>query len=158
MMFYLAGPVDDVDVAVASGWRDQVAAALGNMGHISYSPHKPWHATSEQASAHGASIDAVNRQVIVMADAVIANLAGAGRGFGTLREIEFATSICRPVLVFTAKGYRPVAFHDLFVVDIDPRDFMDPLSLRTRLAAFLDILQSEETERANTRSGSVRSI
>lgn len=118
-LVYLAGPVDDVDAITANYWRSEVAKHVTSWseGHVCYDPQRPWLVAASGLPANARYIDLVNREVIRVAVAVIANLAGPGRGIGTIREIEFARSIDRPVLVFVPDDLPPtVALHDLLVV------------------------------------------
>lgn len=95
ILIYLAGPIDDVEVEEAQGWREQIAVDLPE-GVVLFSPA---HAFLNVNASNIKRADWANRHVINCADAVIANLDGDGRGFGTIREIEFAVRIGRPVVV-----------------------------------------------------------
>lgn len=87
MLVYLAGPQDDVSQDQARGWREELAA--GAPTGVSF--FSPAHAYLAVNRASFPAVDAMNRQAIQMSHAVIANLSGPGMGFGTIREIEFAT-------------------------------------------------------------------
>jgi nucleoside 2-deoxyribosyltransferase len=86
-LVYLAGPVDGVSEPERSGWRQAMGHALIRRGLIGYSPAAPWMAAQEEAVEHASTVDAINRHVINRSVGLIANLAGVGRGIGTIREI-----------------------------------------------------------------------
>jgi hypothetical protein len=95
MLAYLAGPLDGVSHEDGREWYKKLEA-LAPPGWVLY---LPGHAFASPAS-DAIATDAANRSVIVhAASVVIANLSGPGRGFGTIREIEFARQHGRPVVV-----------------------------------------------------------
>lgn len=93
---YLAGPIDDITVDDALGWRHQIAKDYAEV--LFYSPIGPWlNARRSNASI----IDVGNRRSLLTCHGTLANLSGVGYGFGTMREIEFATAHDRPVAIVT---------------------------------------------------------
>lgn len=95
ILIYLAGPQDDVSKRVARGWREKLASSAP-AGVAFFSPA---HAYMNVNRLSFRPVDHVNRLVINAATAVIANLSGQGRGFGTVREIEYAVQVGTPVQV-----------------------------------------------------------
>lgn len=95
ILIYLAGPIDDVPTEVAQEWRED-AKDEAPTGVTFFSPA---HAYSNATPATALAIDRANRNMIAVSDGLIANLAGLGRGFGSIREIEFARMQQKPVAV-----------------------------------------------------------
>lgn len=91
-LVYLAGPIDDVAPYNATWWRDRLCEVLTELGHAVYNPYGAWSQT-EHLRQHAEACRKVNRQAISSCNLVIAYLGGKGRGFGTIREIEFARGI-----------------------------------------------------------------
>lgn len=94
-IIYLAGPIDGVAAGESQTWREK-AADLVDTGVLLFSPA---HAYMNAAPINAQSIDWINKSVIDQCDGVLANLTGAGRGLGTIREIEFARLRNKPVAV-----------------------------------------------------------
>jgi nucleoside 2-deoxyribosyltransferase len=88
ILIYLAGPQDDVSKDQARGWREELAAGAPT-GMAFFSPA---HAYLNVHRESFPPVDWMNRKAISQSHAVIANLGGPGRGFGTIREIEYAVS------------------------------------------------------------------
>ena len=84
---YLAGPIDGVDKREACQWRED-AAALAPTGVLLVSPAHAYIGTTNPATAR--EMDRISRSLILSCYGLVANLSGPGRGFGTIREIEFA--------------------------------------------------------------------
>lgn len=98
MLAYLAGPLDGLDYD-GRAWYDEVAH-LSPPGWVLFKPGNAYAFPGSDPVA----LDKANRAVISEAMAVmIAYLDGPGRGFGTIREIEFAKHIGRPVVVIASK-------------------------------------------------------
>jgi nucleoside 2-deoxyribosyltransferase len=138
---YLAGPIDDVTTAQARGWRASLGAVLNELGYIGFDPAAPWLVQTNQLAVFAAAIDAGNRAVLQDCCAVIANLAGPGRGLGTIREIEFARSLLLPVMAILPDGLAPtVALHDLVVAKIagDPSEQMEFWADHARIRAIVE--------------------
>lgn len=96
VLVYLAGPQDDVSTEQARGWRETLMSNAPS-GVAFFSPA---HAYGNVNPASFPPVDVCNRMVIRhVADAVIANLNGPGRAFGTIREIEWARAFNKPVVV-----------------------------------------------------------
>lgn len=96
-LIYLAGPIDGIESKESKGWREYLAsAAPPNIGLFS-----PAHAYLNVTKECIVGADVANRQIIANCSGVLANLMGSGRGFGTIREIEFA-NIHRKIVVVAA--------------------------------------------------------
>lgn len=93
LMVYLAGPMDDVSKQVARGWREKLATGAP-VGVAFFSPA---HAYLNVNPRSFPAVDQLNRVAIQGSHAMIANLGGQGRGFGTIREIEYALQVHTPV-------------------------------------------------------------
>lgn len=111
---YLAGPIDAVSRPDAMGWRDQVAGLLSREDITSYNPCAAFvngHLDTAEA------IDRVNRVAIQSCDAVIARFTDKAPSVGTPREIEFARSLNKPVVVWAdnEKFKRHLAAFDVEV-------------------------------------------
>lgn len=101
ILIYLAGPQDDVTTEQARGWREELAAGAPT-GVAFFSPA---HAYMGVNQASFPAVDSMNRHAIQASHAVIANLSGPGRGFGTIREIEYAIAHNRFVQVVGDIGH-----------------------------------------------------
>ena len=55
MMVYLAGPVDDVDVLEADGWREQVAELLTERNLVAFFPNRASISRRSRANSSGNS-------------------------------------------------------------------------------------------------------
>lgn len=96
-MVYLAGPIDDVGTSEAMNWRTCLASCLQQHNISCFNPVKAYFIASVPPVAE--KIVAIDRFVISQCDVVVAYLAGEGRAFGTIREIEYARSIGKRVIV-----------------------------------------------------------
>lgn len=105
---YLAGPMDDISHEEAHLWRVQLALAFPRV--LFFDPTDAWlNAGMDTAEA----VDHGNRVMLWTADGVLANLGGPGRGFGTVREIEFARSRGKPVAVAIPEPLVSLLSHDV---------------------------------------------
>jgi hypothetical protein len=93
-LVYLAGPIDGIDRKDALGWREKLAEEAPSMVLL-FNPVTAYHGVNAGTAI---AADQVNRMVIARCSAVIANLSGPGRAFGTIREIEFAR-FCEKLVV-----------------------------------------------------------
>ncbi len=110
MTLYLAGPIEGVSLDDATGWRLR-AAEIAPAGCLLFDPVLAWHGVS-QATASAVSYG--DRVTIAHCDGVLAYLAGPGRAFGTIREIEWARSHGKPVAVVVGDDPLLSAFaHDV---------------------------------------------
>lgn len=112
MTIYLAGPIDGVSEDEARGWRRQVIESAPT-GCLFFDPSSAWGGAS---AATAEALDQGNRGVLYNCDGVLVNLSGPGRGFGTIRELEFGRGQGKPVAV--AEGdHQIVSFlkYDLMV-------------------------------------------
>jgi hypothetical protein len=92
---YLAGPVDDIQPDEAVGWRERIAADWPEI--LFFCPPTAFLNRSMESAG---ALDRIEKRVITECNAMLANLGGPGKGFGTIREIEYARS--------HEGGHRPV--------------------------------------------------
>lgn len=114
---YAAGPIDDVSMEEAHGWRSALIEILPT-GVLVFNPAAAWLGASQAVAE---AVDYGNRCMILVCDGVLVNLAGAGRAFGTIREIEFARGRGIPVAVCT--GNQPIV--SWLAHDIEQRATME---------------------------------
>lgn len=112
-LVYLAGPIDDITTTEASGWRVEVSGALASKGINSFNPHAAYSIANLRPICQ--QVAEIDRSAIRHCDALIANLLGSGRAFGTIREVEFARSLDKRVIVVAEKLESAFA-HDVQVV------------------------------------------
>lgn len=114
IMIYLAGPIDDITINQARTWREEAGLDLPT-GVVLFSPAHAYQGEVSEATAP--KVDYINRVNIAFCDGMIANLSGPGRGFGTVREIEFARSRNKPVVVIDSIDHIvSMMAHDLHLV------------------------------------------
>jgi nucleoside 2-deoxyribosyltransferase len=129
MTIYLAGPIDGINTQEAQGWRRRVASSAPT-GVLFFDPSRAWWGATP---ATAAAVDHGNRIQIMSCDGVLANLSGPGRGFGSVREIEFARLHGKPVAVVSREPLVSLTAHDLFLhTDIE--------------AALMELLQAVRDE------------
>ena len=118
MIVYLAGPIDLVSSEEAKGWREELVLPPGV---LTVSPaHGYRGATLETAP----DVDRVCRAMIRASDWVLANLCGEGLAVGTIREIEYAKSLGKLVVVaWPLDREVPFMLHDT-VLAPSPQDAM----------------------------------
>ena len=110
LLVYLAGPIDGVSPDEALDWRE-AAASAAPQGMVFFSPCSAYLDT-----ASGPAADRANRAIIRECDVLLANLLGGGLKLGTMREIEYARSLGKPVVVISEVAGASLAAHDLTVV------------------------------------------
>lgn len=98
-MVYLAGPVDGIPEEDALIWRAETAKALGLYGVNVYNPMGPYLYNTGDMRISAKEICEICRYAINKSDVVLVNLTGKGKAFGTIREIEYAKSIGKRVVV-----------------------------------------------------------
>lgn len=129
-MVFLSGPIDDIDGREASSWRDTLSRMLLNNGMASYNPYSAFKLDINQQFISDKVIN-INKAAIDQCDLVIANLAGNGRAFGTIREIEYARLKGIPVIivgdVISLSAYDCVVFDNF-------KDLYDFLGVKVKLA------------------------
>jgi hypothetical protein len=107
---YLAGPIDDIGQNESRGWRERIAEILPT-SVVCFSPAHAFIGTNKE---NFRAVDFINRHAIkCCCTGVLANLAGPGQGFGTIREIEFAVMTNTPVAV--AGQIESWMSHDIMV-------------------------------------------
>lgn len=110
VMIYLAGPIDSDPKA--GPWREQAAAYLAEHGIASFNPLRAF-AGATCAAPH---VDAINRYALATCTAVLVNLLTDGRAFGTIREIEQAAHLEKPMIVVAGEWIvNHVSAYDLAV-------------------------------------------
>lgn len=109
---YLAGPIDAVTRADAMGWRDQVSGILARQDIATYNPCAAFAGGSLLTAD---VIDKINRTAIQSCDAVLARMTEKAPSVGTPREIEFAVSLRKPVVVWADNDQwkRHLAAYDI---------------------------------------------
>lgn len=112
-MVYLAGPIDDVDMSEAVGWRARLVSLLRQHNISCFNPVGACFIADVPSVAE--KVVSIDRFAIFQCDAVIAYLAGEGRAFGTIREIEFARSMGKKVIV-VVDSLASAFSHDVEVV------------------------------------------
>jgi nucleoside 2-deoxyribosyltransferase len=104
MLVYLAGPVDGVKRKEALDWREDVSQHLNRAGISTFSPAHAFSVVyfSGNSSFHkvtARTVTEINRYVISQSSVVLAYLPKDRITIGTIREIEYAISIGKPVVV-----------------------------------------------------------
>lgn len=114
-MVYLAGPIDNVDTALALGWRKSTGEILATCGVTSFNPCAAFF-VGKQPPAE--LIRSINRHALFVSHICLVNLTGPTMGFGTLREIEYARSLGKRVIVaHNSKLDNHLDAYDLELVD-----------------------------------------
>lgn len=115
MLIYLAGPMDGVGLDEARSWREDAQSRLSAIGCGTFSPA---HAYSSPYYIKEAIQD-LNREAIIRSAGMLVNYGP--KAFGTLREIEAARLLDKPVAVIAGDFIGPlsahVETHDLLLSD-----------------------------------------
>jgi len=114
-MVYLAGPIDDVSAPDAVGWRQTTIKMLAERKINAFNPVLAYGISKMDKHAMQ-QIAAIDRNAIKECDVVIANLDEKGLAFGTIREIEYARSLGKRVIVVHPKPLLSAFAHDVEVV------------------------------------------
>lgn len=104
---YLAGPVDSVDFDSANQWRDKVARELRGI----VTCFNPVLAFAHGDEGAAKKVVDINRFAIQKCDVVLANLS-YGLAFESIREIEYARTIGKPVICVVG-SYVSFGMYDL---------------------------------------------
>lgn len=104
MLVYLAGPVDGVQRQEALDWREGVSQRLNQAGVSTFSPAHAFSVVyfggdSPSNKATARAVTEINRCAIRQSSVVLAYLPKDCITIGTIREIEYAVSIGKPVVV-----------------------------------------------------------
>lgn len=99
MMIYLAGPIDDVSAREADDWRNRAADLLNERNLVAFFPNRAYRVNRNPSKHEMGAIIHTNQHAISCSFAVLVNLTGTGRAIGTIREIEFARQMHKPVIV-----------------------------------------------------------
>jgi nucleoside 2-deoxyribosyltransferase len=117
MLVYLAGPVDGVQRQEALAWREDVSQRLNRVGVSTFSPAHAFsvvcfggNRSSNKATAR--AVTEINRHAISQSSVVLAYLPKDYITIGTIREIEYAVSIGKPVV--TLVEHTDVFFLSLY--------------------------------------------
>lgn len=112
MLVYLAGPVDGVQRQEALNWREDVSKRLNKAGVSTFSPAHAFsvayfggNGPSNKATAR--AVTEINRYAISQSSVVLAYLPKDRTTIGTIREIEYAVSIGKPVVVLIERTDIP---------------------------------------------------
>lgn len=112
MLVYLAGPVDGVQRQEALDWREDVSQRLNKAGISTFSPAHAFsvvyfnnNSPSNKATAR--AVTEINRYAISQSSVVLAYLPKDRITIGTIREIEYAISIGKPVVVLVERTDTP---------------------------------------------------
>jgi len=97
---YLAGPIDEVSAEDAMNWRRTAAGMLAKDHWAIFDPSQAF-GGQYVATLHPKWLRNINRAAIMACDVVLAKVPTNHRGFETLREIEFAKSRGKRVVVWT---------------------------------------------------------
>ena len=112
MLVYLAGPVDGVQRKEALDWREDVSQRLNQTGVSTFSPAHAFSVTcfgggSPSNKATARAVTEINRYAISQSSVVLAYLPKDRITIGTVREIEYAISIGKPVVVLVERTDIP---------------------------------------------------
>lgn len=112
MLVYLAGPVDGVQRQEALDWRESVSQCLNQAGVSTFSPAHAFSvvyfgSNSPSNKATAQAVTEINRYAISQSSVVLAYLPKDRITIGTIREIEYAISISKPVVVLVERTDVP---------------------------------------------------
>lgn len=117
MLVYLAGPVDGVQRQEALDWREDVSRRLNRAGISTFSPAHAFsvvyfnnNSPSDKVTAR--AVTEINKYAIGQSSVVLAYLPKDRITIGTIREIEYAVSIGKPVVVLVE--HTGVSFLSLY--------------------------------------------
>jgi nucleoside 2-deoxyribosyltransferase len=117
MLVYLAGPVDGVQRQEALDWREDISQRLNQAGVSTFSPahafsvaHFGGDSSSNKATAR--AVTEINRYTISQSSVVLAYLPKDRVTIGTIREIEYAVSTGKLVVVLIER--TDVSFLSLY--------------------------------------------
>lgn len=112
MLVYLAGPVDGVQRKEALDWREDVSQRLNQAGISTFSPAHAFSVVyfggdSPSNKAVARAVTEINRYAISQSSVVLAYLPKDRITIGTIREIEYAITIGKPVVVLVERTDTP---------------------------------------------------
>ena len=112
MLVYLAGPVDGVQRKEALDWRENVSQRLNQVGVSTCSPAHAFSVVysggdSLPNKATARAVTEINRCAISQSSVILAYLPKDRITIGTIREIEYAISISKPVVVLVERTDIP---------------------------------------------------
>ena len=122
MLVYLAGPVDGVQRQEALDWREDMSQRLNQAGISTFSPAHAFsvvyfggNSPSNKATAR--AVTEINRYAISQSSVVLVYLPKDRITIGTIREIEYAVSIGKPVVVLIERTDTPfLSLYDVIQV------------------------------------------
>ena len=108
MLVYLAGPIDGVQRQEALDWRENVSQRLNQVDISTFSPAHAFSVVyfggnSPLNKATARAVTEINRYAISQSSVVLAYLPKDRTTIGTIREIEYAVSIGKPVVVLVER-------------------------------------------------------
>ena len=117
MLVYLAGPIDGVQRQEALDWRENVSQHLNQVGVSTFSPAHAFSVVYFSGNGLSNKVTArtvieINRYAIRQSSVVLAYLPKDHITIGTIREIEYAVSIGKPVVVLVER--TDVSFLSLY--------------------------------------------
>ena len=113
MLVYLAGPIDAAPDCGLS-WREGVIDKLRARGYHTYSPaHAFFLSPAGDMMKIARQVDTINRLAIGRCDVVLAYLPKDCRTVGTPREVEYAKTIGKPVVVVIDPPNQHIALWDV---------------------------------------------
>lgn len=112
MLVYLAGPVDGVQREEALDWREGVSQHLNRVGISTFSPAHAFSVMylggdSPANKAVARAVTEINRYAISQSSVILAYLPKDRTTIGTIREIEYAISIGKPVVALVERTDIP---------------------------------------------------
>ena len=108
MLVYLAGPVDGVQRQEALDWREGVSQRLNRAGISTFSPAHAFsvvyfNSNGPSIKTTAQAVTEINKYAISQSSVVLAYLPKDRITIGTIREIEYAVSIGKPVVVLVER-------------------------------------------------------
>jgi len=122
MLVYLAGPVDGVQRQEALNWQEDASQRLNRAGISTFSPAHAFSVVrfgddSPLNKATARVVTEINRYAINQSSVVLAYLPKDCITIGTIREIEYAISIGRPVVALVEHTDTPfLSLYDVIQV------------------------------------------
>jgi nucleoside 2-deoxyribosyltransferase len=108
---YLAGPIDNVSLNEASGWREQAAALLNEAGHLVCDPNRVWvlsEAQRKSLSPHElGAIVSVDLFAVQEVDALLVWCNRHTNACGTYIETGWALAHEKPMAIYSPGGGFP---------------------------------------------------
>lgn len=113
MLVYLAGPIDDIDIGDAKGWRERAKELLAAGEITVFDPATVVTYNRFDYPSEAKRVVKITEVAVDMADYLLVNLAGPGLALGTIREIERARGKGKGVMVWTTNELKSFYAADL---------------------------------------------